>query len=219
MAYATVGATSLFVRGGSASMNGPASTGQFFSLDLSPPTWSSSTPPWNNLSSTITDITIKPNNNAGSWQQIMTLSGDQQRLLVFNPDSTVSSYGLKTGLWNVYTIGVPAGSLGNCMAVAYPTTGSIYIPSGYGQGLEMLVYEPTTNAVRGRKMSPDLTAGGSLTGYSFVWSNSRGTMLLYGGMSGPSTPNPNLFEYNPKDDVWSRLVRDFFQVLLYMVEG
>ncbi|KAF9362665.1 hypothetical protein BGX34_005730 [Mortierella sp. NVP85] len=138
----------------------------------------------------------------------MTLSGDQQRLLVFNSDSTVSSYGLGTGLWSVSTIGIPAGSLRNLMAVAYPTTGSIYIPSGYGQGLEMLVYEPTTNAVRGQKMSPDLTAGGSLTGYSFVWSNSRGTMLLYGGMSGPLTPNPNLFEYNPKDGAWSRLTTE-----------
>ncbi|KAI8353150.1 hypothetical protein B0O80DRAFT_76241 [Mortierella sp. GBAus27b] len=209
--YATVGERSLFIRGGSSSINGPALMDQFFSLDLYNPTWDSTNVPWNNLSSTIT--TPSTNSNLGSygWRQLMTVSGEQDRLLVFNPDSTVSSYGLKTGVWNTVAMkpsALPVGSLQNLTAVADPYTTSVYIPSGYNNGQEMLVYDYATNTYRTESTPALLKATVSmdpLIRYGFAWCESRRTMLLYGGTRASSGPkdSPSMFEYNPGNSQWA----------------
>ncbi|KAG0231289.1 hypothetical protein BGX31_005577 [Mortierella sp. GBA43] len=141
----------------------------------------------------------------------MTVSGEQDRLLVFNPDSTVSSYGLKTGVWNTVAMkpsALPVGSLQNLTAVADPYTTSVYIPSGYNNGQEMLVYDYATNTYRTESTPALLKATVSmdpLIRYGFAWCESRRTMLLYGGTRASSGPkdSPSMFEYNPGNSQWA----------------
>ncbi|KAG0201414.1 hypothetical protein BGX28_005771 [Mortierella sp. GBA30] len=88
-----------------------------------------------------------------------------------------------------------------------PSTGLLYVPSGIFNGTMMVIYNTDTNVSSFLAMP---SASGSINlvnfhYYSLVWSMYRNSMLLYGRYQYyTQIRNPNLVEYKPTLDQWTR---------------
>ncbi|KAG0018194.1 hypothetical protein BGZ80_007467 [Entomortierella chlamydospora] len=199
MAYATVDESTLYVQMGILP-GGTMSTNMFYALDLQS-NWNAANPPWKNLVSSST-MQRAPSGFGPS----MTVSANKQSLIIWGGFfSNISTYDIETGSWSVNTQS-PTNSSPQMglKAVADPSSGLVYIPSGANQGNNMMEYDPTTGASRSLPM-PSEFAGYGLAYYSVVWSTQRSSILLYGGhlITANYSSNEQLFEYKPSINTWS----------------
>ncbi|KAF9109222.1 Acyl-CoA-binding domain-containing protein 5 [Mortierella sp. AM989] len=201
MAYATVDETTFYVQMGILP-GGAMSTNQFFSLDLTQPSWSSASPPWKNLGS----ISTK-RQGPSDFGPSMTVSADKQNLIVWGGlFSEISVYDITSGSWSE-SFESPANSSPlkeGLKAVTDPSSGLVYIPSGANHGKDMMEYNPTAGTSRTLPM-PSEFAGYGLAYYGAVWSTQRNSILLYGGhlIKANGSANAQLFEFKPETASWS----------------
>ncbi|KAF9196056.1 hypothetical protein BGZ50_002313 [Haplosporangium sp. Z 11] len=91
-------------------------------------------------------------------------------------------------------------------AVKDPSTGDVYVPQGH-RGTQMAIYR-SNGTVAEAPMPQTTVMDTGLSLYSAVWSDLRGTLLLYGGIN-PLSQNrqgsPFLVEYDPRTNAWSRV--------------
>ncbi|KAF9905007.1 hypothetical protein EC991_002070 [Linnemannia zychae] len=231
MAYTTVDEKTFYIQGGNPDETGINFTNQFYALDLTQPTWDTSSPPWRALAT-----------GAGSKsapktsQHFMTVSESGRFLVVWSPDLGIdvgqdrktqcraTKYSIPTGQW-LWQQGMPDDYMVNAAVVRSgatdPATNLLYIPGGYNE-TNMAVYdlsavtETTNNSGIGvasfRPMATPL-ANGVFSGFSAVWSDYRNSMLIYGGTysvnTAVGTPEQQplfadrLIEYSPTQGSWT----------------
>ncbi|KAF9272719.1 hypothetical protein BGZ68_002150 [Mortierella alpina] len=200
MAYATVDEKTLYIQGGSVVSKDTVT--QFFSLDLTQPSWDTSSPPWRLLTSGEGQQSAPK-----TWGQSMTLSKDQQSLIVWNTFGTISIFNLATSTW-AGSHPLPQNSTDwiGLKSITDPSSGYIYIPSGFNNGTSMTLYDPARNTAVPLPSAPTAVMDVGLQYYSLVWCSLRNSMLLYGGITNPgNAPSPYLIEFQPATSTWSRI--------------
>ncbi|KAF8982747.1 hypothetical protein BGZ46_000728 [Entomortierella lignicola] len=202
MAYATVEGKALYVQGG---RSGSAIINQFFALDLTQPSWNTSSPPWKALS-TGTGSIIAPTD----MEHGMTVSKDNQNLIIWGFKTGVSIYNIPTNTWTVNTP-LPSGSSTNVdgiRIVTDPGTGIMYAPSGANQWVDMAKIEINSNgtATVTAIPMPKVYVGWQTNYYSLVWSTQRNSMLIYGGGNFHNkTAEPFFLEFFPTNSSWNQI--------------
>ncbi|KAF9116239.1 hypothetical protein BGX27_004090 [Mortierella sp. AM989] len=206
MAYATVGENTLYVQGGVIDAN-LTSTNQLFSLDLTRP-WNVSSPPWKSLS-----IGSGSRRAPFDTTHSMTVSKDQQTLLILGMETVdsslnISTYNITDNSWSAPKLGLVSNvtqGLNGLAAVADPNSGLIYIPGGGNEGQNMLEYDPSSGSSRLLAM-PAEYVGKVVRFFTAVWSTQRNSIILYGGFynaSGVDIAFSTLYEYQPSAATWS----------------
>ncbi|KAF9432853.1 hypothetical protein BGZ76_010235 [Entomortierella beljakovae] len=190
MAYTTLGESTLYIQGGRSSF-------QFFSLDLTATSWSTSSPPWKEL----TTINAPPDSSHS-----LTITADQKSIISWGRSSGISIYDIAGGTWRVITnvqIDPITEQIG-LKAITDPRTGIIYTP-GAGRGGQMIAYNPSTLVPELLPM-PEEFSNYTLAFYSAVWSTTRNSILVYGGYLRISNLRNNKFyEFSPDTRTWSVL--------------
>ncbi|CAO3563794.1 unnamed protein product [Mortierella alpina] len=200
MAYATVDEKTLYIQGGSVVSKDTIT--QFFSLDLTQPNWDTSSPPWRLLTSGEGQQSAPK-----TWGQSMTLSRDQQSLIVWNTFGTISIFSLATSTW-AGSHPLPQNSTDwiGLKSVTDPSTGYIYVPSGSNSGTSMTLYDPARDTAVPLPSAPTAVMDPGLQYYSLVWCSLRNSMLLYGGITYlGNAPSPYLIEFQPATSTWGRI--------------
>ncbi|KAF9959050.1 Negative regulator of mitotic exit [Mortierella alpina] len=200
MAYTTVDEKTLYIQGGSVVSKDTVT--QFFSLDLTQPSWDTSNPPWRLLTNGEGQQSAPK-----TWGQSMTLSRDQQSLIVWNTFGTISIFNLATSTW-AGSHPLPQNSTDwiGLKSITDPSTGYIYVPSGSNNGTSMTLYDPAKDTAVPLPSAPTTVMDVGLQYYSLVWCSLRNSMLLYGGITNPgNAPSPYLIEFQPATSTWSRI--------------
>lgn len=210
MAYATThDQKTFFVQGGSGAQT--HDNNQFFSLDLSQPSWNTTVPPWKPLS-------VGAGNTASSpvdYGLAMAVSKDDTMLMEWGTRIGVATYDIGTGVWAGKGVGKGArtGFFGY-QAATDPNTGLVYIPSAMNNSTRMMVYNFVTGARTLAPMPSAKLLRLPVGKYAWAWNGARQSMLLHGGANYGNTKkpfaNPNLLEFLPATSTWRRLVRPFF---------
>jgi len=195
--YTTVNGT-LYVEGGGYL----TALSSFYSLSLSTP-WNDTTPPWEAL----------PTNSSGalaptSWLQSMAVTADKRRLVIWDLSSPtkLATFDLLSNTWTNSPLPaiVPADAYGQ-QAVVDPTSagaGILYMPNGCPIPTTMCRLDLSVNTISPVAMPTQIATG--LRYYSFVYSASRNSMLLYGGNDvNTLAGSPNLFEYVVGTNSWT----------------
>ncbi|KAF9570323.1 hypothetical protein EC968_001988 [Mortierella alpina] len=207
MAYATIDEKTLYIQGGS--VVSKDTTTQFFSLDLTQPSWDTSSPPWRLLTSGEGQQSAPK-----TWGQSMTLSRDQQNLIVWNTFGTISIFNLATSTW-AGSHPLPPNSTDwiGLKSITDPNTGYIYVPSGSNNGASMTLYDPARDTAIPLPSAPAAVMDRGLQYYSLVWCSLRNSMLVYGGLINPgNAPSPFLIEFQPATSTWSRITLNIREV-------
>ncbi|KAK3806503.1 MAG: hypothetical protein JOS17DRAFT_822898 [Linnemannia elongata] len=200
MAYNTIDESAFYIQGGSVDPGVTASSAsiQFYSLDLTLPSWDTSNPPWKALPPPTGPITLAP-----TFRHSMSVSPDRRTLTIFVPNGPglISNFNIGEGSWTPVTTPSPSQLMPviyGAQAATDPTTGIVYIPPAYS-GAYLSIYAPSTGVVTTAPMPP-VVAGG-LSRHSFVWSQVRKTFILFGGVL-----TTNYFsEYDPTTGKWTEL--------------
>ncbi|KAG0271229.1 Acyl-CoA-binding domain-containing protein 5 [Linnemannia exigua] len=179
---------------------------QFFSLDLTQPSWNTTSPPWKALSVGAGNSSSAPTD----YGLAMAVSKDDTQLLDWAKRIGVSTYDIRTGTWNgTGTANGPRTGFFGYTAATDPDTDLVYIPSGTANLTRMLVYDFTTRSTSSAPMPPPAMLKMSVGMYAWAWNSVRRTMMLHGGAnySNFSDPfgNPNLMEFNPSTSTWGLL--------------
>lgn len=203
MAYTTINEDTFYIQGGSL-VTGPdtyTNTSQFYSLDLTQPTWSTLNPPWKALSAYPFDLSAE----APSYGHSISVASDSSSFTLWiSSPNVVVTYNIASGTWKQVLPSPPLtlfrGS--DMQAATDPTTGLVYIPGGEATNNMMSVYSFSTG------MSPSVTIPSTLMKaggyYTFVWSQVRKTFIYFGGNAEASNP---FFEFSPSLNKWTTLVR------------
>lgn len=200
MSYASLDEKTLYIQGGYTTV-GTVRTkvNQFIALDLTVPSWSTSSPPW-----------MTPPYRAGiapnsSWHS-MAVSKDHASLFIWDPFNTGwSTFNIADRAWTNTTLPLDATrQIAIRSAVDY-NTGYVYAPAGTSNGTQMAMNTLSSDAYTTSAMPTDLMPV-PINHETFVWSTVRGAFLHYGGRSiFGDTANPYLNEYSPTNG-WSRVV-------------
>ncbi|KAF9204898.1 hypothetical protein BGZ49_004745 [Haplosporangium sp. Z 27] len=197
MAYTSIDEKTLYIQGGTDS-NSSKTISQFYSLDLTQTGWSTSNPPWKALNSQQAPL---------DYSHSMVVSGDKQSLIVWGSLTNISTYNISADTWSTTAMPVYATKkLNGLRAVEDPTTGSIYIPSGSNQGLNMMGYSPSQGTFQNLTIPTSLTQG--VTHYSAAWTNSGSSFLMYGGYLTiyPNETVTTLYQYSASNSTWTAIV-------------
>ncbi|KAF9281288.1 hypothetical protein BGZ88_011684, partial [Linnemannia elongata] len=201
MAYTTINEDTFYIQGGSL-VTGPdtyTNTSQFYSLDLTQPTWSTLNPPWKALSAYPFDLSAE----APSYGHSISVASDSSSFTLWiSSPNVVVTYNIASGTWKQVLPSPPLtlfrGS--DMQAATDPTTGLVYIPGGEATYNMMSVYSFSTG------MSPSVTIPSTLMKaggyYTFVWSQVRKTFIYFGGNAEASNP---FFEFSPSLNKWTTL--------------
>ncbi|KAF9905578.1 hypothetical protein EC991_001539 [Linnemannia zychae] len=208
MAYITIDENILLVQGGvDPSDKNPASANttskQFFSLDLSTSdSWNTASPPW-------TQLNLDGDSGPASYGHSLSMSPNHRNITVWDQGNASSrgiwSYSLESQKWTkVADWPKELSTQGGLQAVAHPTSGQVYIPSGSNiNDSGMLIYDPVRLMV---KLAPNPPKDDDNPlkwyGYSFVWSEVRKSFLIIGG---GGDVGPYFFEYALDDNNWREL--------------
>ncbi|KAF9122563.1 hypothetical protein BGW39_009651 [Mortierella sp. 14UC] len=200
MAYNTIDENTFYIQGGSVDPRVTVSSAsvQFYSLDLTLPSWDTSNPPWKALPPPTGSTTLAP-----TFRHSMSVSADHRTLTIFVPNGPglISNFNIDDGSWTPVTTPSPNQSMPviyGAQAATDPTTGIVYIPPAY-PSTYLSIYAPSTGVVTTAPMPPVLT--GELSRHSFVWSQVRKTFILFGGVI-----TTNYFsEYDPITGKWTDL--------------
>ncbi|KAH7034400.1 hypothetical protein BKA57DRAFT_476077 [Linnemannia elongata] len=201
MAYNTIDENVFYIQGGSVDpkVTANSTSSQFYSLDLTLPSWDTSNPPWKALPPPTGPTTLTP-----PFRHSMSVSPDRRTLTIFVPNGPglISNFNIGDGSWTPVTAPSPSQLmpvLYGAQAATDPTTGIVYIPPAYS-GASLSIYSPSTGVVTTAPMPPVATAGG-LSRHSFVWNQVRKTFILFGGVITTSY----LSEYDPITGKWAEL--------------
>ncbi|KAF9144704.1 hypothetical protein BGX30_011725 [Mortierella sp. GBA39] len=199
MSYASLDEKTLYIQGGYTTVGTQRTqVNQFAALDLTVPSWPTSSPPW-----MIPPYRsgIAPNS---SWHS-MAVSKDHANLFLWDPFNTGwSTFNIADRTWTNSTLPLDATrQLAIRSAVDY-NTGYVYAPAGTSNGTQMAMNTLSSTAYTTSAMPMDLMPV-PINHETFVWSTVRGTFLHYGGktMFGGNA-NPYLNEYSPANG-WSRV--------------
>ena len=236
MAYATVNEKMLYIQGGDPGQAENVFTNQFYALDLTQPNWNTSNPPWTILGTGAGLTGAPPSANhfmavVDYGQSLMIWSSLDRRNVATN-SSRIVKYKISNSTWLVQqesngTNGTFATYPGFAKSGATdPGTNLVYIPAVYQKDTGMTVYNITEAAVSNNferaattaLMPPPLVEGRVLSGHSTVWSEYRGSLLVYGGRYEvlptdptmaplqPATLSDRLVEYKPIQRDWTIVV-------------
>ncbi|KAG0043240.1 hypothetical protein BGZ83_011687 [Gryganskiella cystojenkinii] len=215
--YTTVNGT-FYVQGGlinTHSTSSDAFTTGFYSLDLTKP-FNVQSPPWKALA-----ITSGDNNSSPKvWDKSMTASLDRKSIYIWGGGGSVLvKYDIPIGVWTKTTDlgGTSFSSLGGIRALMDPSSSSsgeeaLLIPNGcLDPNTPTMPTLCSVSAEYGKQdnvtQSPmPIQMTESVNDYSWVLSEMRNSMMLYGG-TGVVTgaPNPNLFELVYSTKSWKLL--------------
>ncbi|KAG0292385.1 hypothetical protein BGZ97_005612 [Linnemannia gamsii] len=205
MAYATThDQKTFYVQGGSglrSSLNN-----QFFSLDLTQPSWNTTSPPWKTLPVGFGNTSSSPID----YGLAMAISKDNTQLLEWGTRTGVLTFDIGTGVWSgqPFETGPRLGFLGY-QAATDPNSGLAYIPSAMNNATRMMVYNFVTRATTAAPMPSAKLLRLPVGKYAWAWNDVRQSMLLHGGANhGDGTRsyfNPNLLEFTPATSTWRRL--------------
>ncbi|KAG0055784.1 hypothetical protein BGZ89_002276 [Linnemannia elongata] len=186
MEYATRDETMLYIQGGTPN-NGLPVSNQLYALDLTRPSWNTTNPLWSALS-VGSGLQASPI----TYLQSMVISKDQQSLSIWDTLGSISTYNITSNTWsNPASLPPSTKKVTKLNAAMDPTSGLIYLPSGFESGAvnvyAMMVYNPATRAALSLPMPSDESTLAGLAYFSLVWSTARSSMLLYGGVSVKTT--------------------------------
>ncbi|KAF9927649.1 hypothetical protein FBU30_002988 [Linnemannia zychae] len=230
MAYATIGESTLYISGGATDPENTKLTNQFYSLDLTKPTWDTFNPPWKVLNIGTATLHLPPVSN-----HTMTTGDDGQSLIVcysYSPynsgiiSSAISKYSVNSSSWHneVYLKpkeGYTVSASVIRSVITNPNTNLVYIPGAYLMETNMVVFnssainstaETNIKSFSIAAMPSIPTLERVLSGYSAIWSDYRNSILLFGGRyeatstdfsSQPGTFVDVIFEYNATVGSWS----------------
>lgn len=200
MSYASLDEKTLYIQGGYTTVGiQRTQVNQFVALDLTVPSWSTSSPPW---MTPPYRSGIAPNS---SWHS-MAVSKDHASLFLWDPMNTGwSTFNIADRTWTNTTLPLDATrQIAIRSAVDY-NTGYVYVPAGTSNGTQMAMNTLSSTNYTISAMPTDLMPV-PINHEAFVWSTVRGTFLHYGGKTiFGDTANPYLNEYNPTNG-WSRVV-------------
>ncbi|KAG0272012.1 hypothetical protein BGZ95_000118 [Linnemannia exigua] len=231
MAYATVGEETLYIQGGNPDEQGVNLSNQFYALDLTQPTWDTSSPPW-----TVLGTGAGHQSAPRASNHFMTVSDSGRSLVLWFTlwaegrakyiQGRVIKYRIAPSTWFIqqemphdYDVDVSVVRSG----ATDPATNRLYIPGGFQNETGMAVYDisastDTDNSTVGSAISAQMAhslANGTFSGFSAVWSDYRNSMLLYGGtystgsvggtLQQPSVFADRLLEYKPSQNAWNVL--------------
>lgn len=204
MAYATThDQKTFFVQGGAGAHT--HENNQFFSLDLSQPSWNTTVPPWKPLS-----VGAGNTSSPVDYGLAMAVSKEDTKLMEWGTRIGVATYDIGTGVWAGKGVGkgVRTGFFGY-QAATDPNTGLVYIPSAMNNSTRMMVYNFVTGATTLAPMPSAKLLRLPVGKYAWAWNEARQSMLLHGGANYGNTKqpfaNPNLLEYLPTTSTWRRL--------------
>ncbi|KAF9121789.1 hypothetical protein BGX30_002366 [Mortierella sp. GBA39] len=204
MEYATRDETTLYIQGGTPD-NGLPVSNQLYALDLTRPSWNTTNPPWSALS-VGSGLQASPI----TYLQSMVISKDQQSLSIWDTLGSISTYNITSNAWsNPASLPPSTKKVTKLNAAMDPTSGLIYLPSGFESGAvnvyAMMVYNPATRAALSLPMPSDESTLAGLAYFSLVWSTARSSMLLYGGVSvvNFTVSTPSFFEFLPAAAMWA----------------
>ncbi|KAF9130632.1 hypothetical protein BGX30_013440 [Mortierella sp. GBA39] len=205
MAYATThDQKTFFVQGGAGDHT--YRNNQFFSLDLSQPSWNTTVPPWKPLSVGAGNTGSSPVDQGLA----MAVSKDDTKLMEWGMRTGLATYDIGTGVWTGVeaAAGARVGFFGY-HAATDPNTGLAYIPSAMNNFTRMMVYNFTTGAATSTPMPSVKLLRLPVGKYTWAWNEVRQSMLLHGGANYGNTTNPfanpNLLEFLPTTSKWRRL--------------
>jgi hypothetical protein len=199
MAFATINEDTFYMQGGIT--NGPEgpTLNQFYTLDLTQPTWPASTPPWKAHAYSGEGFSVKVKN----YRHSISISPDMQTLTFWvTYPGLVLNYSIPNDAWTEVPKPAQLSLTGDLHAVTDPTTGLVYIPAAYNN-VSMGVYNPATQEFTARTM-PLPNAVANDRWYSFVRSEVRNSFIFFGNNPTKST-NP-FSEFTPPNK-WTNLVR------------
>ncbi|KAF9154077.1 hypothetical protein BG015_001899 [Linnemannia schmuckeri] len=200
MAYTTINEDTFFIQGGTliTGTGTSTNTSQFYSLDLTQPTWNTLNPPWKALTYPASLTAL----SSTSGHSISVASDSSSfTMWIYNPNLVVS-YNVASGSW-AQVLPTPPTTLfkGNDLQAATdPTTGMVYIPGAAGTYNSMSVYSFSSGMAPSVAIPSTLVAAAGY--YTFVWSQVRKTFIYYGGNA--ATPNP-FFEFSPSAGKWTSM--------------
>lgn len=211
MAYITIDENTLYIQGG-IDPSDPNKTSlaakarQFFSLDLTrPTTWNTTTTsslPW-------TQLNADGDSGPAAHGHFLLVAPKRRNIAVWDPtgtSSSIMSYSLDANKWTkVGDQPKELTTIPGLQAVAHPTSGLMYIPSGRNNADgDMLIYDPLTLTTKWTPMPPREPSNGlQFYGYSFVWSSYRNSFLIFGGGGDVGS---YFYEFKVSDNSWTELV-------------
>ncbi|KAG0279765.1 hypothetical protein BGZ95_000297 [Linnemannia exigua] len=208
MAYVTIDENILLIQGGiNPSDKTAASTTttskQFFSLDFTTSaSWNTTSPPW-------TQLNVDGDSGPASFGHSLLVSPNRRNITVWDPTNIgsrgIMTYSLDNHQWTKVGDGPKEFSTqGGLQAVAHPTNGLVYIPSGTNSNDgNMMIFDLLTSVVRLVPMPP--RESNNLLkwyGYSFVWSEIRNSFLIFGGGGDVGS---YFYEYSVANNSWTDL--------------
>ncbi|KAG0281525.1 hypothetical protein BGZ95_002767 [Linnemannia exigua] len=137
----------------------------------------------------------------------MTVIRNNTELFYFSDTHFMASYDIVTDRWPQEatptcmsplvpgTTMTPKDSVKSAMkALTNPTTDLVYIPFGFGNGTEMLVFMDYYNHCSGVPMPP------SSRGYSYAWSDFMGALYMFGDTVPPT--GPTMWQFQANANTW-----------------
>ncbi|KAF9147867.1 hypothetical protein BG015_010428 [Linnemannia schmuckeri] len=205
MAYATTHDQKTFFVQGRASAHHFVNN-QFFSLDLTQPSWNTTAPPWKPLSVGAGDRASSP----VDFGLAMAISKDGRMLMEWGMRIGVAIYDIEANVWIGKGIGTGkrTGYIGY-QAATDPNTGLVYIPAAMNDSTGMMVYSFATKETTLAPMPSVKLLRLPMMKYAWAWNGVRQSMLLHGGANYDNFEkpygNPNLLEFLPTTSTWRRL--------------
>ncbi|KAK5823545.1 hypothetical protein F5H01DRAFT_376459 [Linnemannia elongata] len=184
----------LYARGVSYGPAGPT-TNQFYTLDLTQPTWTTMNPPWRaRVYPESLNLIARINKHS------ISVSPDKQNITFWVAyPGMVLNYTIATDTWTQVPKPSQLTSSGDLHAETDPRTGLVYYPGGYNN-VSMGVYNPATQS-----FTPATSPNGFVNDrfYASVWSELRNTLIFYGNTPIRAT-NP-FVEYSTSSNKWTAL--------------
>ncbi|KAF9541109.1 hypothetical protein EC957_003390 [Mortierella hygrophila] len=195
MAFTTVNEDTFFMQGGIS--YGPAgpTTNQFYTLDLTQPTWTTVNPPWRaRVYPESLNLIAKINKHS------ISVSPDKQNLTFWaDYPGLVLNYTIATDTWTQVPTPSQLTFSSDLHSETDPRTGLVYNPCGYNN-VSMGVYNPATQS-----FTPATSPNGFVNDrfYTFVWSEVRNSFIFFGNTPIRET-NP-FVEYSTASNKWTAL--------------
>ncbi|KAK3835595.1 MAG: hypothetical protein J3R72DRAFT_494060 [Linnemannia gamsii] len=208
MAYVTIDENILLIQGGvdpsnKTAASTTATSKQFFSLDFTKSaSWNTTSPPW-------TQLNVDGDLGPASFGHSLSVSPDRRTITAW--DSTniagqgIMAYSLDNHQWTKVVNGpMELSTQAGLQAVAHPTNGLVYIPSGINNSdSDMMIYDLLKSTVKQVPMPPRESNNlFKWYGYSFVWSEVRQSFLILGG---GGNVGPYFYEYSVSNNRWNEL--------------
>ncbi|KAF9334262.1 hypothetical protein BGZ91_010923 [Linnemannia elongata] len=209
MAYITIDENTLYIQGGmdpsdTDKTSSAVKSKQFFSLDLTRPTT------WNTTTTTLpwTQLNADGDSGPAAYGHFMSVTPKRRNITVWDPigiNSSIMSYSLDSRRWTkLGNRPKELTTLPGIQAVADPSSGRVYIPSGRNNvDADMLIYDLLTSTTTWTIMPPrEPNNPLQWYGYSFVWSSYRTSFLIFGGGGDVGS---YFYEYKVPNNAWTEL--------------